>query len=155
MKELYTIYVEGVADVRFLSQYIHHLFGVVVPNERIVKLDGWTNLKGTAWQQRMRAITDKGGTNIVIIDADNDIEARRSDVLSWKAENALEFELFLLPNNQDAGALEDLLENIINPNRFNLISQDVPPHLLQLLPRKPKFMVILKRCLENQKVRKS
>ena len=30
--------------------------------------------------------------------------------------NDLDFELFLLPNNQDAGALEDLLENIINPN---------------------------------------
>lgn len=116
MKELYTIYVEGIADVRFLSQYIHHLFGIMVPKERIVKLDGWTNLKGTTWQQRMRAITDKGGTNIVIIDADKDIDARRSDVLSWKEENALEFELFLLPNNQDTGALEDLLENIINPN---------------------------------------
>ena len=116
MKELYTIYVEGIADVRFLSQYIHHLFGIMVPKERIVKLEGWTNLKGTTWQQRMRAITDKGGTNIVIIDADKDIDARRSDVLSWKEENALEFELFLLPNNQDTGALEDLLENIINPN---------------------------------------
>lgn len=116
MKELYTIYVEGVADVRFISQYIHHLFDIIVPEERIVKLDGWTNLKGTTWQQRMRAITDKGGTNIVIIDADNDIDAKRSDILAWKTENNLDFELFLLPNNKDAGALEDLLENIINPN---------------------------------------
>ena len=116
MKELYTIYVEGIADVRFFSQYIHHLFGIIVPEERIVKLDGWTNLKGTTWLQRMKAITDKDGTNIVILDADNDIETRRSDVLAWKTENDLEFELFLLPNNKDAGALEDMLENIINPN---------------------------------------
>ena len=28
----------------------------------------------------------------------------------------MEFELFLLPNDKDAGALEDLLENIINPD---------------------------------------
>ena len=134
MKELYTIYVEGVADVRFLCQYIHHLFGVVVPNERIVMLDGWTNLKGTAWQQRMRAITDKGGTNILIIDADNDIEARRSDVLSWKAENALEFELFLLPNNKETGALEDLLERIINPNNRPILDcwEDYEQELVQL-----------------------
>ena len=116
MKELYTIYVEGIADVRFFSKYIHHLFGIIVPEERIVKLDGWTNLKGTTWLQRMKAITDKDGTNIVILDADNDIETRRSDVLAWKTENDLEFELFLLPNNKDAGALEDMLENIINPN---------------------------------------
>ena len=82
----------------------------------------------------MRAITDNGGTNIVIIDADNDIEARRSDVLSWKAENALEFELFLLPNNQDAGALEDLLERIINPNNRPILDcwEDYERELVQL-----------------------
>ena len=134
MKELYTIYVEGIADVRFFSQYIQHLFGVMVPEERIVKLDGWTNLKGTTWQQRMRAITDKGGTNIVIIDADNDIEARRSDILAWKTENDLDFELFLLPNNQDTGALEDLLENIINPNNRPILDcwEDYEEELVQL-----------------------
>ena len=134
MKELYTIYVEGIADVRFFSQYIQHLFGVMVPEERIVKLDGWTNLKGTTWLQRMRAITDKDGTNIVIIDADNDIQARRSDILAWKTENDLDFELFLLPNNKDAGALEDLLENIINPNNRPILDcwEDYEEELFQL-----------------------
>ncbi len=116
MKGLFTIYVEGIADVVFFKQYIHHLWGVEVPENSIVKLDGWTNLKGAAWQQRMKTMTDNGGTNIVIIDADKDIDARRSDILKWKQDNSLEFELFLLPNDKDAGALEDLLENIINPN---------------------------------------
>lgn len=116
MKGLFTIYVEGVADVVFFKQYIHHLWGVEVPENSIVKLEGWTNLKGAAWQQRMKTMTDNGGTNIVIIDADKDVDARRSDILKWKQDNSLEFELFLLPNDKDAGALEDLLENIINPN---------------------------------------
>ena len=116
MKGLFTIYVEGIADVVFFKQYIHHLWGVEVPENSIVKLDGWTNLKGVTWQQRMKTMTDNGGTNIVIIDADKDIDARRSDILKWKQYNSLEFELFLLPNDKDAGALEDLLENIINPN---------------------------------------
>ena len=116
MKGLFTIYVEGIADVVFFKQYIHHLLGVEVPENSIVKLDGWTNLKGSVWQQRMRTMTDNGGTNIVIIDADKDIDARRSDVLTWKEQNGLEFELFLLPNDKDVGGLEDLLENIINQN---------------------------------------
>ena len=116
MKELFTIYVEGIADEVFFQQYIHHVLGFEVPKDSIVKLDGWTNLKGATWQQRMKTMTDNGGTNIVIIDADKDIDARRSDVSTWKEQNGLEFELFLLPNNKDAGALEDLLENIINPN---------------------------------------
>lgn len=116
MKGLFTIYVEGIADVVFFKQYIHHVLGVEVPENSIVKLDGWTNLKGAAWQQRMKTMTDNDGTNIVIIDADKDIDTRRSDILKWKQDNGLEFELFLLPNDKDAGALEDLLENIINPN---------------------------------------
>lgn len=168
MKELYTIYVEGVADVRFISQYIHHLFDIIVPEERIVKLDGWTNLKGTTWQQRMKAITDKDGTNIVILDADNDIEARRSDILSWKIENDLEFELFLLPNNKDAGALEDMLENIINPNNRpilkcwenyekELVKLDIPgrtPPPLTTPAKKTKIYGYLEALLLDSKSQK-
>lgn len=168
MKELYTIYVEGVADVRFISQYIHHLFDIIVPEERIVKLDGWTNLKGTTWQQRMRAITDKGGTNIVIIDADNDIDARRSDILAWKTENNLDFELFLLPNNKDAGALEDLLENIVNPNNRpilkcwenyekELVKLDIPgrtPPPLTTPAKKTKIYGYLEALLLDSKSQK-
>ena len=116
MKDLFTIYVEGIADMVFFKQYILHVLGFEVANDSIVKLDGWTNLKGSVWQQRMKTMTDNGGTNIVIIDADKDIDARRADILKWKQDNGLEFELFLLPNDKDTGALEDLLEYIINPN---------------------------------------
>lgn len=116
MKNLFTIYVEGFADVAFIRQYIHHLWNVDVGENNILSLDGWTNMKGTTWQQRMRTNTANGVINLVIIDADKDIDARRADILNWKRQNGLEFELFLLPNDKDAGALEDLLENIINPN---------------------------------------
>ena len=115
MKDVFTIFVEGIADVVFIKQYVRHIFGVTIPDDRIEKLDGWTNLKGWTWQQRMRTNTANEGTNIVIIDADDNIDARRSDVLAWKQQHELEFELFLLPNDKDAGALEDLLENIIDP----------------------------------------
>lgn len=134
MKDLYSIYVEGIADVKFLKHYIHHLFGVDIPDERILKLDGWTNLKGSTWRQRMEANTANGGTNIVIIDADNDFEARRSDILAWKEEYGLDFELFLFPNNKDTGALEDLLENIINPNNRPILDcwENYEEQLVQL-----------------------
>lgn len=115
-EKYYTLYVEGIADVVFFKQYIQHCLGIAVPDERIVNLEGWTNLKGISALQRMRSTTDNGGVNLVILDADTDIEARRNDVLAWKQQNDVDFELFLLPNNKDAGALEDLLENIINPN---------------------------------------
>jgi len=116
MRNLFTIFVEGFADVAFIRQYIHHLWNVDVGENNIISLDGWTNLKGTTWLQRMRTNTANDVINIVIIDADKNIDARRADILNWKRQNGLKFELFLLPNDKDAGALEDLLENIINPN---------------------------------------
>ena len=135
MKDIFTIFVEGLADEVFFRQYLHHLYGIIVPNNRIQRLDGWTNLKGSTWQQRMRTNTANGGTNIVIIDADDDIEARRSDILSWRRQHGLDFELFLLPNNQDIGALEDLLENIINPSNRPILDcwEDYEKGLIKLV----------------------
>ena len=115
-EKYYTLYVEGIADKVFFKQYIQYCFGIIVPDENIVNLEGWTNVKGISALQRMRSTTDNEGVNLVILDADTDFEARRNDVLAWKRQNGVDFELFLLPNNKDAGALEDLLENIINPN---------------------------------------
>lgn len=134
MKDIYTIYVEGIADVTFIRQYVHHIMGELIPDERILKLDGWTNLKGITWQQRMKTNTANGGINLVIIDADDDIDARRSDILAWKEQYGLDFELFLLPNNQDSGALEDLLENIINPNNRPILDcwEDYEKELVKL-----------------------
>lgn len=115
-ERLYTLYVEGIADMLFFKQYIQHCFEIIVPEERIVDLEGWTNIKGISALRRMRSTTDNGGVNIAIIDADKDIDARRKEILDWGQEHGVEFELFLLPNDKDAGTLEDLLENIINPN---------------------------------------
>jgi len=134
MKDIFTIFVEGIADEVFFRQYLHHLYGIIVPYNRIQRLDGWTNLKGSTWQQRMRTNMANGGANIAIIDADDDIDARRSDILAWKTGNDLDFELFLLPNDQDAGALEDLLENIINPNNRPILDcwEDYEKKLIKL-----------------------
>lgn len=115
-EKYYTLYVEGIADMVFFRQYIQHCFGITVPEEQVVNLEGWTNIKGIAALRRMRSTTDNGGVNLVILDADSDYEARRKDVLDWGQKNGVEFELLLLPNNHDAGTLEDLLEHIINPN---------------------------------------
>ncbi|MBR1668714.1 MAG: hypothetical protein IJ693_10640 [Bacteroidaceae bacterium] len=169
MKDIFTIFVEGIADKVFFRQYLHHLFGITVPDNRIQKLDGWINLKGLTWQQRMRTNTANGGTNIVIIDADADIEARQADILSWKQQHELEFVLFLLPNNQDAGALEDLLENIINPNNRpimdcwenyekELVKLDIPgrtPPPLTTPAKKTKIYGYLEALLGESKTQKN
>ena len=116
MRKDFNIFVEGVADARFFFYFINHVFGEKIPDERIVVLKGWDNLKTEASALRMRSMTANGGVNLVIVDTDKDFQARKDEIAKWQQAQEVEFELFLLPDNQAPGALEDLLENIINPN---------------------------------------
>lgn len=116
MTSKFNIIVEGDADVKFFRDYCLYLFGEKISNDRFIKTDGWNGLIKDDVRQRLRSMTDNGGINIVIFDADADTEKRRTEISEYKTEYGLDFDLFLLPNNQSAGALEDLLENIINPN---------------------------------------
>ncbi|MBP5515793.1 MAG: hypothetical protein J6X86_02475 [Bacteroidales bacterium] len=116
MKKEFNIFVEGVADARFIKQYIGHLYGDVVDDERLVILKGWDNLKTEATAIRMHSMSANGGVNLVIVDTDKDFQIRKDEIAKWQQANKVQFELFLLPNNHDAGTLEDLLENIINPS---------------------------------------
>jgi hypothetical protein len=115
MRNFFNIFVEGEADARFFGQYINHVLGESIPEERLVILNGWNNLKTETYAMRMRSMTANGGINLVILDADKDIEARRHDIVAWKQASGVQFNLFLLPNDKDSGALEDMLERIINP----------------------------------------
>ena len=118
----FQIIVEGDADKKFFEDYYHHIFGEKVPKGSITHpgkdgdTGGYQKLKSEDAIGLMRQNTDMGGINLVIFDADEDTESRRAELLAIKEEFGVEFELFLLPNNKDVGALEDLLENIINPN---------------------------------------
>ncbi len=118
MKSPVKIFVEGDADERFISQLIEHLFGEIVEKKSIVVTNGWTRLlspstEGT-YLNEMRKNSAYGGVNLVIFDADDNIVQRRTDILSWKARHNVEFELFLIPDDSAQGALEELLERIIN-----------------------------------------
>ena len=116
------IIAEGDADVKFLKDYCHHLFGEEAPIISIIHpgkdndTGGYKKLYSETALQALRQNTNQGGVNLVIFDADEDPEGRRAELLAVKEQFGVEFELFLLPNNRDAGALEDLLENIINPD---------------------------------------
>lgn len=115
----YRIFVEGVADKRFIEQLIQHVFGVPVMSDCVIPTEGYTNLitksKTAAYVNQMRRTTDDGGVNLVVFDADDDCEKRRNEIMNWKSEYKLDFELFLFPDNHSSGELEDLLESIINP----------------------------------------
>lgn len=113
------LFVEGIADDRFLRDYISKKYNVKLSKEAIVKSEGWTNIKselgGENIKNAMLKNIDNDGINLLIFDADDDYTKRHTEINNWKEENNLEFEIFLWPNNMDSGDLEAVLENIINP----------------------------------------
>lgn len=120
--EKFLIIVEGDADKKFFENYYHHLFHEKAPSGSIIHpgkdddTGGYQKLRKEDAINAMKQNTDAGGKNLVIFDADEDCEARRKELLAIRDEFGVEFELFLLPNNKDAGELEDMLEQIINPD---------------------------------------
>lgn len=112
----------------------------------------------------MQRTTDDGGINLVIFDADDDCKIRRTELLDWKRRTQTNFELFLFPNNKDEGELENLLEQIINPENKQIMEcwdnyeQSLKEiHLpwrngipLTIPAKKPEYTLTLKHCWVHQ-----
>jgi hypothetical protein len=112
---IFKIFAEGDADVTFLKDYLSYINYEI---SKIEKTNGWTNIdsqneKGESPRISRKKNTDNGGVNLVIFDADRDFEEKKREIEAWKNKYNLKFELFLFPDNRNAGALEDLLEKII------------------------------------------
>lgn len=113
------IFVEGVADAKFLSDYISYIMpGVKTGKEDIINVGGWASVcsqkeQGEGIRIQMKQNTDDGGLNLLIFDADNDFDERKRDLDEWKKKYGVDFDVFLFPNNCDTGTLEDLLVKII------------------------------------------
>lgn len=176
MKKRFRIFVEGDADKKFLSDYYRHLFQEKAPQYSINhtgdlqgdKTGGYKKLSDEINIREMRINADQDGVNLVIFDADNDIEARRKELEAIKEQYQVEFELFLLPNNKDKGALEDMLEQIINPvnqpifkcwenYEKELVKQEIPgrtPPPLTTPAKKTKIYGYLEALLGESKSQK-
>lgn len=113
------LFVEGIADDKFLRDYILKKYDIKLSKESIVKSEGWSNIKseldGENIKNAMQKNSDNNGINLLIYDADANFTERHAEITAWKVKNKLDFEIFLWPNNKDSGDLETVLENIINP----------------------------------------
>lgn len=115
MRQRIKIFVEGIADKIFLRQYVKNAFNILLTCDDIITTGGWQEIKSNTIVNQLKKNTANGGMNLVIFDADSDVESRKAQLEQIKQEKNIAFDLFLMPDNQSAGALEDLLERIINP----------------------------------------
>jgi hypothetical protein len=127
------IFVEGDADVKFISDYISHIkpdtkveinrehkpnIAKILQNGSLIAvvhgLRGWTDIENM--KTHISQLKDEGSNVLVIFDADTGKNNGGFAVRKKQIEDyALSLdEIFLFPNNKDDEELETLLENIIN-----------------------------------------
>lgn len=121
MKFVATIFVEGDADLKFISDFVESRFSYSLRTGiEIRKTQGKDNLD--RFSQNFRESTDLGLTNLVVFDANGSFSDRRDELNQKKTDHSIEFQLFLFPNNHDSGNLETLLRRIArNQNLFQCI----------------------------------
>lgn len=133
-------WVEGKADQKFLADVICEWFnGSITKNittkpevnseelcitlntaDREIKirtLNGVPSILGANAQKLkipFQLNTQQGITNVVIIDADNDPQLRKSEIAATRNLLGEHFPCFLFPDDNTAGDLETVLEAIIN-----------------------------------------
>jgi len=102
---------EGKADERFLQDFIKHYFEIEKITYKNVNGKDSIHLVKNEFEKN----TDQGGVNLLIFDADSDVQAALKNINEQKAALGIEFETFLFPNNADIGALEELLITMTVP----------------------------------------
>jgi hypothetical protein len=127
MDNLFTIYVEGSADVKFIKDYFKHLFNKEIKTGDI---GGIIETKGkdklATFENKLLQTNQNGGINLIIFDADTQknkggFASRLQEIqdvikgVEAKTKTELKYDVFLLPDHASNGALEELLEQIINP----------------------------------------
>jgi hypothetical protein len=120
-----TIYVEGDGDAKFLQDFIQEHYNLNLQKGKdIIKTGGWGEISNK--KREIEADKDYSRTSLIVFDADspkNDggFKVRLQQVIDKIVEIesqigvSISYDIFLFPNDQDDGALENMLENAINP----------------------------------------
>ncbi len=113
------IFVEGIADAKFLKDFVAYTYkinltigknGSESANPDILILDGKDKIPKVANLFKENEINEI--LSVIIFDAD-DFSVENPKFIQYQTTYPIDY--FLLPNNQDDGDLETLLQQIINP----------------------------------------
>lgn len=110
------IFVEGIADVRFLTDCItHYVPAASLRAFEFIDMGGKDGLLQNPEDESFPFVenTDAGGINLVVFDADGSHQARAKELRDAAAKAAISFEHFLFPDDQHRGDLEVLLCELV------------------------------------------
>ena len=182
------IWVEGIADQKFLADVLSVWFGLAFQDSKMSggviyecrdetrQIEVRIRAAGTVsafiaekeWRKKEQDFVDNqsfGIKNLIIADADDDVAARKTEVAQTVQNVGFnpEFDLFLFPNHQESGDLENLLEQIIHPehqaifecwNAYEECLRKTPGKTYTTPARKTKIYAYLEALLGNSKKEK-
>ncbi len=110
----FRIFVEGKSDQKFLRDFILKRFGIELQAENFDPLGSWSGYKS---ENKLKASIrensiDNNKTSLLILDGDTDWQARKLEIFNDFKSFGVDIELFLFPDNQSNGNLEDILAEI-------------------------------------------
>lgn len=111
------IFVEGIADEKFIKDYLKHL---KLSDIETHQMGGKDKLHET--KPSFELNFKRGIQNVLILDADDDIEKRQKEIENLEFFAEYNIRLFLFPNHSEKGDLETLLEKIINPSNSEIFN---------------------------------
>ncbi len=107
-------------------RFFEYLLEILERKAEIIGIGGKEKLK--LFENQLKDTSKSGNKNIIIIDADGEwnvkdweFESEYQKYVVLKKELGVELELFLLPNNQDEGDFEALLESTVAKNHRKII----------------------------------
>lgn len=125
------IFCEGISDQRFLRDFIkvHYDFDIsdidLKKNKYVENMGSWNKL---ILQKEKITESLSEYTSLIFLDADDEKVIDKPGFIAtnnyvnelMKSWNWTKYDTFVLPNNQDSGTVEDLLENIINNKHLEI-----------------------------------
>jgi hypothetical protein len=125
------IFCEGISDQRFLRDFLKVHYEINISDEDLKKnkfienMGSWNKLPSLDLKIK-ESYSDY--TSLIFLDADDEkvtdkpgFEATIKFVTELMKEwNWTNYDIFVLPNHQDKGTVEDLLENVINKKHFQI-----------------------------------
>lgn len=114
------IFVEGKRDKKFIKDLVIYL-GFEIKRINFVDVGGWHEIKYLDNKIDKNYIEQPRKKSIIILDVDTNLESRREFLDEFKAERNLQFDYFLIPDNENIGNIETLLELIMRPDKSSNI----------------------------------
>jgi hypothetical protein len=94
--------------------FLKREYNLTLSDDKFIKTNGWTGIKSEAVTNQLRQNQEDGAISLILFDADADFKERYTYLKQHLQKERLEADIYLFPDNRNAGELETLLMSLAN-----------------------------------------